>query len=473
MKILSRLFISFIILITILSGHQAEARYAAIVIDAESGDVLHSVNADTRNYPASLTKMMTLYMLFEALDQGNIGLRQQMIVSRNATRARPSKLGLRPGERITVEEAIEALIAKSANDIAVVVAEKLGGSVRAFAKAMTKRARKLGMGRTTFRNPHGLPNRNHLSTARDMAVLSRLLITGFPQYYNYFAIKNFKFRGRNYENHNKLLRHYIGADGIKTGYTKAAGYNLAASAEREGNRVIAVVFGGKTAKLRDLHVKNLLDKGFAKLSIEQGSRDDPVKDLVAGKVAHSKSRKNLATPPSIKASSPIVIPFENATAEVTRDTIFDTENRNTNEILKTKTPFPLFRNGWPKDFAQTVQPPKTSPLAQGKRKTDVAELKTQDYAKNRKPRTWMIQMGAYFQMASAVTQAIRAAENLSALGKDYEVAIMIGISNNRTVYRSRLSGLSKKDAIEACRQLREYRFDCITMSPHIKGAKNL
>jgi D-alanyl-D-alanine carboxypeptidase len=473
LKTLSRLFISFIILITISSGHQAEARYAAIVIDAESGAVLHSVNADTRNYPASLTKMMTLYMLFEALDQGNIRLHQKMIVSRNATRARPSKLGLRPGERITVQDAIEALIAKSANDIAVVVAEKLGGSVRAFAKTMTKRARKLGMGRTTFRNPHGLPNRNHLSTARDMAVLSRLLITGFPQYYNYFAIKNFKFRGRNYKNHNKLLRHYIGADGIKTGYTKAAGYNLAASAEREGNRIIAVVFGGKTAKLRDLHVKNLLDKGFAKLSIEQGSRDDTVKDLVVEKVVSSKSRKTLATPPSIKANSLTVIPFENATTEPTSDTIFKKENRKTNRRLNLKTPFPLFRDGWPKDFAQTLQPPQTSPLAQGKRKTDVAELTAQAQANSRTPRTWMIQMGAYFQMASAVTQAIRAAENLSALGKDYEVTIMIGKSNERTVYRSRLSGLSKKDAIEACRQLKKYRFDCITMPPYIRGAKNL
>ena len=473
MKILLRLFIFFIILITISNGRQAEARYAAIVIDAESGDVLHSVNADTRNYPASLTKMMTLYMLFEALEQGNIGLRQQMIVSRNATRARPSKLGLRPGERITVHDAIEALIAKSANDIAVVVAEKLGGSVRAFAKTMTKRARKLGMGRTTFQNPHGLPNRNHLSTARDMAVLSRLLITGFPQYYNYFAIKNFKFRGRNYKNHNRLLRHYIGADGIKTGYTKAAGYNLAASAEREGNRVIAVVFGGKTAKLRDLHVKNLLDKGFAKLSIEQGSRDDTVTDLVAKKVPSSKSRKILATPPSIKTNSLPVIPFENATTEPTGNTIFKKENRKSNQRLKPKTPFSLFRDGWPKDFAQTLQPPQTFPLAQGKRKTDVAELTAQSQANSRKPRTWMIQMGAYFQMASAVTQAIRAAENLSALGKDYEVTIMIGKSNDRTVYRSRLSGLSKKDAIEACRQLKKYRFDCITMSPHIQGAKNL
>ena len=433
MKIFIRIFIVFIFMLSLLIGQRAEARYAAIVIDADSGDVLHSINANTRNYPASLTKMMTLYLLFEALDQGHVELNQQMTVSRNATQARPSKLGLRRGERITIQDAIEALIAKSANDIAVVVAEELSGSVQAFAKAMTKRARKLGMRHTTFRNPHGLPNRGHLSSARDMAVLSRFLIKDFPHYYNYFATKKFKFRGRDYKNHNKLLEFYTGADGIKTGYTKAAGYNLAASAERNGNRIIAVVFGGKTAKFRDLHVRKLLDKGFAKLSIEEGSRNDyPAKDNAAKTYFAEK------------------------------------QEYNKNTLLKSKTSLPPFKNSWPEEFVKKFDPVQTSTPNLENRTTDVAKLITPVVrASIGKPRTWMIQIGAYVQIAAAVRQAIYAAEKLSALGKDYEVTIMTGKSNARSVYRARLSGLNKKGAIEACSQLKKHKFDCFPMSPQM------
>jgi len=207
-----------------------------------------------------------LLMLFEALEQNKLHINTKLITSLRASKAQPSKLGLQPGDMITVRKAISALIAKSANDVAVVVAERLSGSVHSFARDMTRRARALGMKDTTFRNPHGLPNRGHLSTARDMALLSRILINKFPEYYNYFATRKFYFRGRSFKTHNKLLEHYDGADGIKTGYTNAAGYNLSASAERDGTRLIAVVFGGKTAKIRDNHVKNLLNKCFAKVS---------------------------------------------------------------------------------------------------------------------------------------------------------------------------------------------------------------
>jgi len=486
-QIFIRFFIAFIIVLTLSSGQRAEARYAAIVIDAESGDVLHSVNADTRNYPASLTKMMTLYMLFEALDQGAVKLHQQMIVSRNATRARPSKLGLRRGERITIQEAIEALIAKSANDIAVVVAEELGGSVKAFAKAMTSRARKLGMRRTTFRNPHGLPNRGHLSTARDMAVLSRLLIKNFPQYYNYFATKKFKFRGRSYKNHNKLLGHYTGADGIKTGYTNAAGFNLAASAEREGNRIIAVVFGGKTAKFRDRHVKKLLDKGFTKLSFEQGSRDDMAKESAEKesaleKTTRPKPNKITTKLTPIKTSASLAaIPFKNTAAGQTSETISEKEDRNINALLKSEASLPPFKDGWSEDFVQKVQltnrptdqaaelpsPVLAKPAAKAEKSTSIPPSGTGN------PQNWIIQIGAYFKMAPAAKRANHAAEKLSALGKNYDVVITTGENNDRTVYRARLSGLNKKDAFAACRQLKKHKFDCIPMSPQMHGGKQL
>ena len=212
----------------------ASARYASVVIDTLTGQVLHEVNADTRNYPASLTKMMTLYLTFEALESGRWTLNTRLKVSRRASRMPASRLGLRRGERIRVEDAILALVTKSANDVAVVVAEALGRSETKFARLMNRKAQALGMSRTSFRNASGLPNRRQLSTARDMATLALALIEDFPDYYQYFSTADFKYRGRRHENHNALLAHYEGTDGIKTGYTRASGYNLVASSVRDG-----------------------------------------------------------------------------------------------------------------------------------------------------------------------------------------------------------------------------------------------
>jgi D-alanyl-D-alanine carboxypeptidase len=220
------------------------------VVDAGTGEVLHQVNADTRNYPASLTKMMTLYLAFEALDRGRLKMDQTLSVSRRA-------------QSIKVKDAILALVTKSANDAAVVIAEALAGSEIKFAQKMTAKARALGMTRTNFRNASGLPNRRQLSTARDMARLAQALIEDYPQFYTYFSTEKFTYKGRTYSNHNSLLRRYAGTDGLKTGYTRASGFNLAASSLRDGRRLIAVVFGGKTASSRDRHITGLLDKGFA------------------------------------------------------------------------------------------------------------------------------------------------------------------------------------------------------------------
>ncbi len=249
----------------LLSPAPAQARYAAIVIDADTGAVLHTVNADTRNYPASLTKMMTLYLLFERIEQRRLGLADRMPVSRRAANRAPSKLGLRMGQRILVRDAIGTLITKSANDAATVVAEEIGGSERRFARMMTAKARELGMARTNFRNASGLPNRRQTSTARDMARLAGALMRDFPRQYPYFRLRSYRYDGRKFHNHNRLLGSYRGMDGIKTGYIRASGFNIAASAIRDGKRLIAVVFGGKSARWRDRHVARLLNRGFAAL----------------------------------------------------------------------------------------------------------------------------------------------------------------------------------------------------------------
>ncbi len=245
-----------------LVASPVHAKYAAMVIDAATGRVLHSVNADTRNYPASLAKMMTLYLVFKGLDEGRLSLGQHLPVSARAARQPASRLGLRKGQTITVKQAILAMVTKSANDAAAVVAEALNGSQRDFALVMTATARRLGMSRTTFRNPSGLPHRGQMSTARDMAVLARRLLTDFPRHYHYFSTPAFTYAGITHRNHNKLLTSYKGADGIKTGYIRASGFNLVASAKRGGRRLIGVIFGGRSPSARNRLMAKLLDKGF-------------------------------------------------------------------------------------------------------------------------------------------------------------------------------------------------------------------
>lgn len=252
------------------------APYAEILIDAESGAVLKARNPDKMRYPASLTKMMTLYLVFEALEDGRLSLSKQLSVSNRAAGMSPSKLGVKPGEQISVETAIYALVTKSANDAAVVVAEALASSEIEFAKAMTAKAKQMGMRRTTFRNASGLPNRGQKSTARDMATLARHLLYDFPRYYSYFSTSNYTFRDKVFKNHNNLLRTYEGADGVKTGYIRASGFNLVASAKRDGHRVIGVIIGGKSANRRDRQMAKLLNQGFAELAARDVANRRPV-----------------------------------------------------------------------------------------------------------------------------------------------------------------------------------------------------
>jgi len=261
----------------------AQERFSAIVIDMDTDEVLYADEADVARFPASLTKMMTIYLIFEALDRGDISLSTRMTVSRNASRQPASRLGMRRGETITVEQAIEALAVRSANDVATVVAEHLGGTESNFAARMTNRAQELGMVNTRFANASGLPDDRHRTTARDMAVLSEALIVNFPQYYHFFSTPDMTWRGRTGRNHNRLLGTVPGVDGLKTGYTRASRYNLAASALRNGRRVVAVVLGGESSAARNAEMEFLLEMGFEELrrrEIEAGGGD-----LAAARIA--------------------------------------------------------------------------------------------------------------------------------------------------------------------------------------------
>jgi len=258
-----------------------QPRYAAFLADADTGEVLYARRADIERFPASITKVMTLYMVFERLAAGTLGLDDRVVMSRHAASQRPSKLGLKPGESLTVDQAIRSLATKSANDVSVALAEHIAGSEAAFASLMTLRARQLGMTSSRFVNPHGLPDSRQVTTARDIYVLSRAMIRDFPQYYSYFQQQQFTFGNRVMPNHNHLLRTTPGVDGIKTGFTNAAGFTLAASAVRDGRRLIAVVLGGPTRVARDANVESLLAAGFSVLAARDRGRQIQVADMLA------------------------------------------------------------------------------------------------------------------------------------------------------------------------------------------------
>ncbi len=405
-----RTLIGWLIALTLLTSGTAAARppSAAIVMDADTGAVLYAEGADRRIYPASLTKMMTLYMVFEALESGRLGLRDRIGISRRAAGMPPSRLGLRPGQSLTVEQAILALVTKSANDVAVAIAERLAGTEWRFAKRMTSKARALGMRRTTFRNASGLPNSRQRTTVRDMAVLARALIRDHPRYYRYFSRRSFTFRGRRYGNHNRLLGRYAGLDGVKTGYIRASGFNLAASAVRDGRRVIAVVAGGRSARARDRRVAELLDLGFRRL----GSRlvaDAPIPRPRPGGIA--------------LASLPEAAPMATELA----------------------FPVPQMRR------APLARQPVTPVAARSPRPRMVE-------------RFYGIQVGAFLRAGQARKVAFRARKLAPDILLDANVAVSKRRGRNRTFYRARIVGLTLAEAREACRVLESRRQDCLVVT---------
>ncbi|TMV03252.1 D-alanyl-D-alanine carboxypeptidase [Ruegeria sediminis] len=296
----------------------AAAPYAAMVIDARTGEVLHSHNADTRLHPASLTKMMTLYIAFEAVRNGEITLDTPVRITQHAASEPPSKLGLRTGQTIAFRYLIRAAAVKSANDAATAIGIAISGSEAAFARRMTRTARAMGMTRTTFKNAHGLTEEGHLSSARDMTTLGRHLLYDYPQYYNLFSRQSTHAGIKTVPNTNRrLLEAYKGADGIKTGYTRAAGFNLVASAKRGDERIIATVFGGKSGASRNAKVAELLDLGFRKAPSRAPIRR-PDRPLYAGNTGiegATSDATQLAAAPE-RSLRPILRPGAGATVQV-------------------------------------------------------------------------------------------------------------------------------------------------------------
>ena len=277
MKTIQILIKSLVLVFFISFPSNVFAKIAALIIDYDSGDVLFEVNADTRNYPASLTKMMTLYIAFDYLNKDKLEWETLMKVSKIANSRSPSKLYLEVGSLISVEDAIMALVIKSANDVATVLSEHISGTEREFAKLMTRYARNLGMRNTTFKNASGLYHSAQLTTARDMATLSRAMISNFPAKYKLFQSEKFVWKGKTYKTHNRLMQSYEGADGIKTGYIQKSGFQLAFSAVRQNKRLIGIYFGGNTGRQRDDKLRFYMDKAFNELKIRKNEKTDTKK----------------------------------------------------------------------------------------------------------------------------------------------------------------------------------------------------
>lgn len=390
----------------------ANSKYASIVIDADTGTVLYSRHSNSLRYPASLTKMMTLYMTFDALDKGSLKLDQKLKVSKRAAGQAPSKIWLKTGETITVEQAIQALVTKSANDVATVLAESIGGTEYQFALSMTKQARQLGMYKTTFRNASGLPNRRQKSTAADLATLARALYDHFPQYYKYFSTRSFTWNDKTYTSHNSLLKGYKGTDGIKTGYTRSSGFNLTTSVLRGKQRLIGVVLGGRSAKTRDNHMKIILDRSYEKLA----SNPDLIPRLVNVPLPRIKPGRT----PILIAQPGLTVPGGEQTTEA------------------------------PSLAALTDSPSANEPVI--------------EQGDQSPPRDWGIQVGAFEQAETAREYLTKAFEATPHLLSSRDGIVMPLETETGTIYRARFGPISEMDAAQACVSLIEKGFSCFAFS---------
>jgi D-alanyl-D-alanine carboxypeptidase len=407
----------------------AAAKNAVVVVDANSGKTLYSEAADAQRFPASLTKMMTLYLVFERLNNGKLTKDTKISFSKRAANASPSKLGVKAGNSITVEQAILALVTKSANDVAIAVAEKIGGSESGFAEMMTRKARQLGMNRTTFRNASGLPNPSQTTTARDMARLGIALREHYPRYYAYFDTRSFTFAGRRMGNHNKLLGRVEGVDGIKTGYTSASGFNLVTSA-RDGNRsIVAVVMGGKSGGSRDARMRQLVATYLKKGSkVDQG-------DLVAA----------------------VEVPKE---VVVNKDPIEDVEVA----ILDVAPIKPQKAVKSPVVAAYAEEPVKRPSVGVGEiDKTVTASVEKK--SKQAPTGGWMVQIAAAESEAGANALLDKAR---SKGGKALATAsnfIQQTEKNGQTLHRARFAGFgSQQAAINACNALKRQKVSCFAVA---------
>lgn len=421
--------------------------YAHIVVDANTGKVLLQSDADRSLYPASLTKIMTLLMTFEAIDTGRLSLNSSVIFSTRATNMAPSRIGLKAGESMSVENAIKALVTKSANDVAAALAERIGGSEARFAQLMNLKARQIGMSQTHFENASGLNNVRQVSSARDMAKLSIYLMRTYPHYYKYFSLKEFTFNGRTHKNHNKLMSTYAGMDGLKTGYIAPSGFNLVASAKRGNTRLIGVVFGGKSASARNVQMAKLLDAGFSGQNYTVPAETPPVPAQKQNTSTASQAKKPVLAVKQPQLSNqmsvqPSVTYLQKPAA---------TAQMPTNIVDASNLP-----PGQPP--VKTAQPVQKEPMQMMTAPSNPAPAQPTANAGG----TWSVQIGAYQDRVGTDQALYRALKNLpEPLNRGTPQVIPLRTSDSSWMFRARIAGYTREQATKACTYLK----DCLTIAP--------
>jgi D-alanyl-D-alanine carboxypeptidase len=440
------------------------ADYAGIVVDAKTGKVLYSEDADSPRYPASLTKMMTLYLTFEALEAGKVAKDTPVPFTKHASSEPPSKLGVRAGQTITVEQAIQALVTRSANDAATALGEFLGGSEDRFARIMTSKARALGMTRTTYRNANGLPNDAQMTTARDQARLGMALRQHFPQYYAYFSTRSFRFGKQVIGNHNRLLGSVRGVDGIKTGYTRAAGFNLVTSAQADGRSIVGVVLGGKSGGARDAQMRALVAK-YMPAASRSGSGNLVAETQDAPTLTASEPRpvaSAAATGGSFNLPSDGPVPGARYSDETTRSV----EVAYAPEKPVSDNPVLAPRPNTLEAQSQKLASLSTSDAIDGQVTNSVRRKVTAPVAAAEAEDTapasgWIIQIGATPDKGQAMTLLGNAKDKggkALSMAKPFTVAVSSGSSQ---LYRARFGGFSSQDkAMNACSALKKKGFAC-------------
>jgi D-alanyl-D-alanine carboxypeptidase len=480
--------------------------YADIVVDANSGDVLHATNADSLRHPASLTKIMTLYLLFEQLEAGKLRVDSRLEVSEHASQQAPSKLGLMPGQTIAVEDAIRALVTKSANDVAVVVAEAIGGDEDTFARMMTRKARALGMSRTVYANASGLPDRDQLTTARDQATLGRAIQDRFPREYRYFSTPVFVYRGWAMRNHNKLLGRVHGIDGIKTGYTRDSGFNLVSSVRRGPRHIVAVVLGGTSGAARDARMRGLIEQEIASASAQR----------TVAKIAESTDVAAVQPKPALQIAQPPRFARADAMAPAAANTVSQGDTNAAPDMRAIQAPPPVAAALAPQPkpgSAEPINPVKVktitvkagnvqtamvvpispaltamvapphfaksaaAPLAPAIPEKPAAPAVYQVASANSVPVTtgsaavrpphprgpWIIQLGAFPKEAEAqdrLREAQSLAKGLLAKADPFTERVMKG---SQELFRARFAGFDQDTAEAACRYFKRNDIACMAV----------
>ena len=449
---------------------------AALVVDGETGKELYARSADAERHPASLTKMMTLYLLFDALKKGEVNMATPFRASAHASAQKPTKLYLKPGDTIPVDMAIQAVVVLSANDVAVTIAENLGGTEAHFAELMTEKARQLGMTHTFYHNASGLPDPQQITTARDLSVLARHLAYDFPQYFHYFSTVSFTWRGIPHMTHDNLIGRYEGADGIKTGYTGASGFNLVSSVVRGGAHVIAVVMGGYTARSRDREMMRMLDTTFASINANP--------TLVArAQVPWQALAQNTTAPPVIAGFDMVTVKATATPATTTptpadRQTLFammgghgqmftPPANNIGNAPAATPKPSPVPEMAKPKAAPEiNVATANPTPLVATPASNDnVGEGDIDDDASAKigaaGPRIWSIQIGAYAtnDLAQAQLTAYAAHAN-DLVGHAQRIVVAVQSSDGHTLFRARFGPFAEREARDTCAKLTDRGQTC-------------